>query len=321
MAPRKTERQLNLVICLLAARRFLTRETIRASVEGYQGLSDAAFQRMFERDKDDLRELGIPIETGSNDVLFDDEPGYRILPGDFELPPVEFDHEEQVVLGIAAHVFDGAALAPQATAALGKLRAAGVELGSSDLVQARLGGDDDETFGIVWQALIDRRRIRFDYRETAQTRRVEPWGVLARRGVWYVYGQDLGREAPRMFRLSRVVGTIEALEPPGAYELPARSVVEAAAASLEPAGVTDTALIAIRGSAAPALRRRGSATDAPAPEGYVAYEVPYGTTGEIAEQAAAAGPDALVLSPDEVRDATMARLRAVAGRTLPFEGS
>ncbi len=318
MAPRKTERQLNLVICLLAARRFLARETIRASVLGYQGLSDAAFQRMFERDKDDLRDLGIPIETGSNDVLFDDEPGYRILPGDFELPPVEFNHSEQVVLGIAAHVFDGAALAPQATAAVGKLRAAGVELGSSDLVQARLGGDD-ETVGIVWQALIDRRRIRFDYRETAQTRQIEPWGVLVRRGVWYVYGQDLGREAPRMFRLSRVVGTVEALEPSGAYELPARSVVEAAAASLEPAGVTDTALIAIRGSAAPALRRRGSATDAPAPDGYVAYEVPYGTIGEIAEQAAAAGPDALVLSPDEVRDATIARLLAVAGRMLSFE--
>ncbi len=317
MAPRKTERQLNLVICLLAARRFLTRESIRASVEGYQGLSDAAFQRMFERDKDDLRDLGIPIETGSNDVLFDDELGYRILPGDFELPPVEFDHEEQVVLGIAAHVFDGAALAPQATAALGKLRAAGVEPGSSDLVQARLG--DDETFGTVWQALIDRRRIRFDYRETGQTRRVEPWGVLARRGVWYVYGQDLGREAPRMFRLSRVVGTVEPLDPVGAYELPARSVVEAAAASLEPAGVTDTAVIAIRGSAAPALRRRGSATSAAAPDGFVAYEIPYGTVGEIVEQAAAAGPDALVLGPDEVRDATIARLRAVAGRSLSSE--
>src|SRR5665811_16982 len=92
MAPRKTERQLNLVICLLASRRYLTREKIRDSVEGYQGLSDAAFQRMFERDKDDLRDLGIPIETGSNDSYFDDEQGYRILPGDFELPPVEFSH-------------------------------------------------------------------------------------------------------------------------------------------------------------------------------------------------------------------------------------
>ena len=47
MAPRKTERKLNLVICLLAARRYLTREKIRYSVEGYHGLSDAAFQRMF----------------------------------------------------------------------------------------------------------------------------------------------------------------------------------------------------------------------------------------------------------------------------------
>jgi len=317
MAPRKTERQLNLVICLLAARRFLTREKIRDSVEGYQGLSDSAFQRMFERDKDDLRDLGIPIETGSNDSYFDDEQGYRILPGDFELPPVEFTQAEQVVLGIAAHVFDGAALAPQASAALGKLQAAGVELSTTGVVQPRLGGD--EAVGVVWEAIAGGRRIRFDYREPGQTRVVEAWGMLVRRGVWYVYGHDLGRDAPRMFRLSRVVGEIEALEPPGAYELPDRSVVEAAAASLEPAAVTDTAVVAIRGTAAPALRRRGTLADAPAPEGYVAYAVPYGSVEEIADQAAAGAPDVMVLGPSEVRDATLRRLRAVAARPLSTE--
>lgn len=319
MAPRKTERQLNLVICLLAARRFLARETIRSSVEGYQGLSDAAFQRMFERDKDDLRDLGIPIETGSNDALFDDEPGYRILATDFELPPVEFSHSEQVVLGIAAHVFEGA-LAPQASTALGKLQAAGVELASPGFVQPRLGGED-ETSGVVWQALVERRRIRFDYRETGQSRLVEPWGVLVRRGVWYVYGNDLDREAPRMFRLSRVAGVVEALEPAGAYQLPERSIVEAAAASLEPSRVTETATLAIRGSAASGLRRRGTAVAVAAPDGYTAYEVPYGSVGEIAEQAAAAGSDVLVLAPVEVREATMARLRAVAARRLSTEAS
>ena len=318
MAPRKTERQLNLVICLLAARRYLTREKIRDSVEGYQGLSDAAFQRMFERDKDDLRDLGIPIETGSNDSYFDDEQGYRILPGDFELPPVEFTQAEQVVLGIAAHVFDGAALAPQASSALGKLQAAGVELSTTGFVQPRLGGDD-EAVSVVWEAIAGRRRIRFDYREPGLTRRVEAWGVLVRRGVWYVYGLDLDREAPRMFRLSRVAGTVEALEPAEAYELPDRSGVEAAAASLEPTAVTDTAVVAIRGTAAPGLRRRGSLASVPAPEGYTAYAVPYGSVQEIADQAAGAAPDVLVLGPDEVRDATLHRLRAVAARPLSTE--
>ncbi len=318
MAPRKTERQLNLVICLLAARRFLSRETIRSSVEGYQGLSDPAFQRMFERDKDDLRDLGIPIETGSNDAFFDDEPGYRILAGDFELPPVEFSQSEQVALGLAAHVFDGAGLAPQASTALGKLQAAGVELGSPGFVQAHLGGDDENAV-VVWQALGDRRRIRFDYRQAGQARLVEPWGVLVRRGAWYVYGNDLGRSAPRMFRLSRIAGVVEALEPAAAYELPERSVVEAAASSLEPTGATETALLAIRGSAAAGLRRRGTQTSAGVPEGYTAYEVPYGSVGELAEQAAAAASDVLVLSPAHVRDATLARLRAVAARPLSTE--
>ncbi len=318
MAPRKTERQLNLVICLLAARRFLTREKIRDSVEGYQGLSDAAFQRMFERDKDDLRDLGIPIETGSNDSYFDDEQGYRILPGDFELPPVEFTQAEQVVLGIAAHVFDGAALAPQASAARDKLQAAGVELASTGFVQPHLGGDD-EAVGVVWEAIADRRRLRFDYRAPGLTRVVEAWGVLVRRGVWYVYGLDVDKDAPRMFRLSRVAGVVVALDPAGAYELPDRSVVEAAAASLEPAAVTDIAHLGIRGTAAPALRRRGSAVGVSAPEGYVVHAVPYGSVQEIAEQAAAAAPDVVVLGPDEVRDATLDRLRAVAARPLSCE--
>ena len=320
MAPRKTERQLNLVIALLAARRYLTRDKVRDSVEGYQGLSDVAFQRMFERDKDDLRELGIPIETGSNDTYFDDEQGYRILPGDFELPPVEFTQAEQVVLGIAAHVFDGAALAPQASSALGKLQAAGVELPATGFVQPRLGGDD-EAVSVVWEALADRRRIRFDYREPGLTRTVEAWGVLVRRGVWYVYGLDLDRLAPRMFRLSRVAGSVGALEPAEAYELPDRSVVEAAAASLEPVAVTDTAVVAIRGTAAPALRRRGSLVAVPTPAGYAAYAVPYGSVQEIADQAAGAAPDVLVLSPAEVRNATVNRLRAVARRPLSTEGA
>lgn len=318
MAQRKTERQLNLVICLLSAQRYLSREVIRDSVEGYHGLSDAAFQRMFERDKDDLRELGIPIETGSNDSYFDDEHGYRILPGDFELPPVAFSEAEQVILGIAAHVFDGAALAPQASSAIGKLQAAGVELTSPGFVQPRLGGGDDGV-SIVIEAISNRKRIRFDYRESGRTRIVEAWLLMFRRGAWYVSGFDLGRSAPRLFRLSRVVGTIETQEPAAAYELPDRSVVDAAAKSLEPGAVTETANLAIRGTAAPALRRRGALANVPAPDGYTAYAIPYGSIFEIVDQVAAAAPDVLVLGPDEVLVATLAKLRAVASRRLSTE--
>ena len=98
------ERILNLTICLLVSGRYLPKSRIREAVEGYHDLSDAAFERTFERDKDELRSLGVPIEVGSFDPLFDDEPGYRILPSEFELPPIDLDAEEAAVVGVAARV-------------------------------------------------------------------------------------------------------------------------------------------------------------------------------------------------------------------------
>ena len=88
MAARKTERLVNLTILLLSSRRFVPREKIRETVEGYRGLGDESFNRAFERDKDELRAMGIPVETGSDERFFDDEPGYRIVRTDFELPPI-----------------------------------------------------------------------------------------------------------------------------------------------------------------------------------------------------------------------------------------
>jgi hypothetical protein len=94
MSARRTERLLNLVIALLATRRWLTKEQIRAAVPQYaDGESAEAFDRMFERDKEDLRELGVPIVTGTDSAWFDDEIGYRIDRDAYALPPVQIDAE------------------------------------------------------------------------------------------------------------------------------------------------------------------------------------------------------------------------------------
>ena len=97
---------MNLTICLLMARRFVEREQIRELVAGYQGLSDAAFERTFERDKDELRALGVPVETGSNSSLFPDEVGYRIRRRDFELPEIDSPPAELAALVVASTVRD-----------------------------------------------------------------------------------------------------------------------------------------------------------------------------------------------------------------------
>ena len=69
---------MNLVIALLSTRSYLSAEQIRANVTGYQDPpTDEAFSRMFERDKNELRDLGIPLETGRASMM-DVNDGYRI---------------------------------------------------------------------------------------------------------------------------------------------------------------------------------------------------------------------------------------------------
>src|SRR3954463_527782 len=132
MAARRAERLVNLVICLLSTRQFLTAERIRDAVPGYEAAdgskaTDEAFKRMFERDKAELRDLGIPLETGRNSH-FDAEDGYRITRRDYELPAIEFDAAEAAAVGIAARLWQPATLGEPARAALMKLRAAGTDV-------------------------------------------------------------------------------------------------------------------------------------------------------------------------------------------------
>ena len=182
MTSRKTERILNLTICLLVSGRYLPKSQIREAVEGYHDLSDSAFERTFERDKDELRALGVPIEVGSFDAFFDDEPGYRIKASEFELPPVELDADEAAVVGVAARVWQHASVAESTQSALAKLRAAGVEPDTSQLaalepsVQAR-----EEAFEPLWTAVLDRVRVSFTYRGS-EKRTLEPWGMTASQG-------------------------------------------------------------------------------------------------------------------------------------------
>ncbi|MEU4593796.1 proteasome accessory factor B, partial [Micromonospora aurantiaca] len=104
MSRTRTERLVNLVICLLSTRRFLTAAQIAATVPGYEHDPDdakdhEAFQRKFERDKAELRELGVPLETGTASV-FDAEPGYRIAPRAYALPDIPLEPDEAAAVGI-----------------------------------------------------------------------------------------------------------------------------------------------------------------------------------------------------------------------------
>ena len=112
MSARKSERLLNLLITLLVSRGYVTKQRLREVIEDYRTTSsDDAFERMFDRDKDDLRALGVPIEVGGHDALFEDEAGYRIVRSAFELPEIAFEADEAAVIGLASRVWQQAGLA------------------------------------------------------------------------------------------------------------------------------------------------------------------------------------------------------------------
>src|SRR6266849_617824 len=224
MSRRKTERLLGLVVCLLSSPRYLTAVQIRAAVPGYPE-SFEAFKRMFERDKEELRELGIPLETGFNSPG-DDEPGYRIPRQAYVLPEIRLEPDEAAVLGLAARVWRRAELAGAAAGALLKLRAAGIDAEETTQpgIEPRLQ-TDEAAFAPLWQAVKDRRPVAFAYqaagRATPQRRNLEPWGVVNRHGRWYVAGFDRDKGEERVFRLSRIDGPVAFTGPPGSVIVPA----------------------------------------------------------------------------------------------------
>src|SRR5699024_7348281 len=123
----RAERLVNLVLALLSTRQYLPAERIRGIVPGYAGAaSTEAFFRLFERDKAELRELGIPLETGTNSAF--DPEGYRIARRDYELGDIDLAPDEATAVALAARLWDSPDLTGKAHGALVKLRAAGVEV-------------------------------------------------------------------------------------------------------------------------------------------------------------------------------------------------
>ena len=316
MSRRKTERLLSLVVCLLSAGKYLTASQIRDAVPGYPESFDA-FKRMFERDKDELRELGIPLETGIS-ATTDTEPGYRIPRQAYGLPEIRLEPDEAAVLGLAARVWRRAELAGAAAGALLKLRAAGIDAEETTQpgIEPRLQ-TGEAAFGPLWEAVRDRRPVSFSHRapgrSSSQQRRLEPWGVMNRHGRWYVAGLDTDRGETRVFRLSRIDGPVTFSGPPGAVTVPPGTDVRELVRDLDKSPqARRTAVLQVRNGAGYGLRRGASAVR-PDPErpGWDLVEVPFSDVGWHSEHLASFGADAVVIEPADLRDAVIGRLKGV----------
>ena len=320
MTARKSERLLNLLITLLVARTYVSKARIREVIEGYRDAGDEAFEKMFERDKEELRSLGIPIEVGYVDRAFEDEPGYRIERSAFELPEIDLEPDEAAVIGLAARVWQHAGLAAATSDALVKLQAAGISVDRTalDVVQPQITAEEP-AFEPLWHATQTRTAVTFDYQRSnsaeTSTRHLQPWGVVSYRGRWYVVGHDTDRADTRMFRLSRVRGPVVPDRRSGTYEVPEGTDLRAITSTLAPGPAERSAVVLVHEGAAQGMRRHAGAEAGPAPEGWERLRVRYAGTSAFVDEVLGYGADVVVLEPDDVRTEVVSRLRGLLEAT------
>jgi proteasome accessory factor B len=314
---RKSERLLNLLIMLLVQRHYVPKQRIREIL--YPEASVDAFEKMFERDKEELRSLGVPIEVGSLDVLFD-EPGYRIRPDVFALPAISLAPDEAAVVGLATKVWEHAKLAGATADALRKLTAAGLDpnLAALQIAETRLTADEP-SFDAFWEATQERIPVTFDYRRSGDrrttTRHVEPWGVVRYSGRWYAVGWDRERRDERVFRLSRVIGPVVRDGNPGSYDVPAGTDVRSIARRLAPSAQRQDVVVLVRAGSGHGLRRDATvlATGIAGPDGTPGWDrLKLSRGSEAADEFLSYGPAVCVESPEAMRRLIIERLRAVS---------
>lgn len=306
---RKSERLVNLTIALLATRRYLTKAEIFRTVEGYEGTTESK-ERMFERDKDDLRGLGIAIELGSFDPLFEDEAGYRITQANYQLALGELDGLDIGILSLAASAWSGAVLEKSSESALLKIQSIGVTPTSDGLTSLtpRLILTDPN-FSKVTDAIVRRAEIDFGYvsnRLDVEVRKVQPFALYGRTGIWYLTGLDCERGENRTFRLDRIHGDVLVSKKGGRFEAPTSSTHPSFTLALDN---VERAQMKIRKNRGHQLR--ALATDTELGEEWDVIGLPILDQSALLSLILWHGDDVEVLSPADLRSSIVSVLKEI----------
>lgn len=248
MAVTKTERLVNLTMALLAAQRFMPKGEIFRKVAGYDSpeATQEAKERMFERDKDDLRSLGIEIEVASQDPLFEDEPGYRIRSDRYRMPPKSFTGSELATIATALSIYSSDELGRHSKNLMQRIRILQEVTPDSEIELSSTFALDESILLEVAAALAVRQTINFSYRKPGQSesqqRTVNPMGLCAWRDSWYLVGEDLEVNEIRVFKLERFTREISRRGAAGSYEIPSDFAVRDYVVMLQ--GRQDLAIVA-----------------------------------------------------------------------------
>ncbi|MFC7790383.1 helix-turn-helix transcriptional regulator [Microbacterium sp. MAHUQ-60] len=311
------ERLTNLVVALMATEIGLTKQQILENVSGYRQRSEAgvkmdALEKMFERDKDELRALGMPVETIGDPSDPQDlrEARYRIPQADYDLPAdIEFSEAELAVLRLAGSVWSSESVSSDAQAGVRKIRALGIDgdepiIGFAPRIAVR-----DAAFPALQEGMERNRVVVFDYLkpgEAASTRRrVRPLALVEYEARWHLFGVDVDADGERTFLLSRIVSDVKVT---GQTFDPALrdGAADRALSGLAAVAASQSALLEVTPGTEAALRLGRRST--PAAQG---MRVPYVDRHIFADELATYGPEVRVVEPADLRDSVVARLRAI----------
>jgi len=309
------ERLLNLVVALMATEQGLTKDAILSSVSGYReqfeaGASKDALEKMFERDKESLRGLGVPIETIGDRLDPDDlrEARYRVPTAEYALPAdITFTPAEIAVLNLAGGVWSQGSLSADARSGLRKIRSLGIDvdepiIGYSPRISLR-----ESSFAPLQRAIEQGRIVTFPYLKPGdaqpRVRTISPLALVEYEARWHVFGIDADAGADRTFLLSRIVGDVKITRRTFAPALRA-GAGERALAGLEEVAARHSALLEVNPGTEAALRLNRRAT--PAEQG---IRVPYVDVHVFADELASYGPEVRVVEPVALRDQVVRRLR------------
>jgi len=318
------ERLVNLVVALMATEQGVTKDTILGSVSGYReqvesGSRREALEKMFERDKENLRGLGVPIETIGDYADPDDlrEARYRIPPTEYELPAdITFTPAELAVLTLAGEVWGEHTLSAGARSGLRKIRSLGIDVDEPIIGFAPRLDLHDASFLPLQRAIEQAREVEFDYlrpgSDRPRRRRVRPFALVEFEARWHLFGWDTGVEAERTFLLSRVLSDVVVTRQ-GFDESLRVGAGERALSGLRDVALRQNATVtAVPGTEAELrLRRRARAEATNGRQ----VEIPFVDLEVFADELASYGPEVMVLEPRALQDAVMRRLRAARDRS------
>ncbi|WP_395243146.1 helix-turn-helix transcriptional regulator [Agromyces sp. MMS24-K17] len=314
------DRLFSLVLALLATEHGLLKSEILSTVRGYAERYDAHkpspnIERQFERDKEAIRELGIPLDTiESPDHAGDNQQlRYRIPKGRYDLPEsVRFTPDEVALLSLAAEVWREESLSEDSQRALTKLRALGIEprepvIGYAPRLRVR-----EAAFDPLRQALDRGQTVRFRYVKPGdvepRVRTVDPWAVVLHDGRWHLHGRDHWADAPRTFLLQRITGPVEVLQGTS-FPAPPEGVQDRILAELEALRLSNRADLAVAADSDAEVRLGRRAVERDEDAGVISLH--YTDEVAFADELAGYGPEVRVLGPESLRRRVRDRLTAV----------